>query len=72
MVNGHDRMVVGFTNTCAISAYHHKCYEFESCSMQGVLDATLCIKKFASDLQQVGSFLGVLLFSPSIKLTATI
>jgi len=20
---GHDRMVVGFTTTCAISAYHH-------------------------------------------------
>ena len=21
--HGHDRMVVGFTTTCAISAYHH-------------------------------------------------
>ena len=20
---GHDRMVIGFTTTCAISAYHH-------------------------------------------------
>ena len=24
----HDRMVVGFTATCAISAYHHKSCEF--------------------------------------------
>ena len=70
--HGHDHLVVGFTNTCAISAYHHKRYEFESCSWQGVLDATLCVKKFASDLRQVGSFLGVLRFPPSIKLTATI
>jgi len=21
---GRDRMIVGFTNTCAISAYHHQ------------------------------------------------
>ena len=27
---GHDRMVVEFTSTCAISAYHHKRREFES------------------------------------------
>jgi hypothetical protein len=26
-----DRMVVGFTTTCAISAYHHVSFEFESC-----------------------------------------
>jgi hypothetical protein len=26
---GHDRMVVGFTITYAISAYHHKCCDFE-------------------------------------------
>jgi len=31
-----DRMVVGFTTTCAISAYHH--------SLRGVLDTTLCEK----------------------------
>jgi hypothetical protein len=35
---GRDRMVVGFTNTCAISAYHY-------------------LKKFVSDLRQVGGFL---------------
>jgi hypothetical protein len=23
-------MVVGFSTTCAINAYHHECYEFES------------------------------------------
>jgi hypothetical protein len=41
--HGHDRMVVGFTITCAISAYHHKHCEFESRSWQGVpwLDTTL-------------------------------
>jgi hypothetical protein len=31
--HGHDRMVVGFTITCAISAYHHKHCEFESRSL---------------------------------------
>jgi hypothetical protein len=29
---GRVRMVVGFTATFAISAYHHLRYEFESCS----------------------------------------
>jgi hypothetical protein len=42
--NGCNRMVVGFTTTCAISAYHHWCSEFESCSWRGVLDTTLCDK----------------------------
>ena len=42
---GHrDRMVVGFTTTCAISAYHHKRCEFKSQSWQGVHDTTLCDK----------------------------
>ena len=36
------RMVVGFTTTNAISAYHHR--EFESRSWWGVLDTTLCDK----------------------------
>ena len=35
-------MVVGFTITCAISAYHHSSCELESRSWQGVLDTTLC------------------------------
>jgi len=33
---GRDRMVVEFTTTCAISAYHHWCCEFESRSGRGV------------------------------------
>jgi hypothetical protein len=36
-------MVVGFTTTCTISAYHHS-FEFKPCSWQGVLDTTLCDK----------------------------
>ena len=37
-------MVVGYTTTCAISAYHHYSCELEPCSWQGVLDTTLCDK----------------------------
>ena len=33
---GRDRMVVGFTTTYAISAYHHWCCEFKSRSRRGV------------------------------------
>jgi len=29
---GRDRVVVGFTTTYALSAYHHLSCEFESCS----------------------------------------
>jgi hypothetical protein len=42
--HGHERMVVGFTTTCAISAHHHLSCEFESRSWRGVLDSTLCDK----------------------------
>jgi hypothetical protein len=41
---GCDRTVTGSTTTCAISAYHHLCYEFESRSWRGVLNTTLCNK----------------------------
>jgi hypothetical protein len=34
--HGRDRMVVGFTTTYAISAYHHWCCEFESRSGWGL------------------------------------
>jgi hypothetical protein len=69
----HDGMVVGFTNTCIISTYHHKSCEFESCSWRDILDTTLPdVIKFVSDLRQVSGFLQVLRFSPPIKLTATI
>jgi hypothetical protein len=41
---GRDRMVVGFTTTCRISAYHHQSCEFEPRSWRGVLDTTICDK----------------------------
>jgi len=66
---GRDHMVVGFTTTYAISAYHHWCCEFESWSGWGVQHYVI---KFVSDLRQVGGFLQVLRFLPPIKLTATI
>ena len=50
---GCDRMVVRFTTTCVISAYRHQSCEFEFRSWRGVLDTTLCDKKFVSDLRQV-------------------
>jgi hypothetical protein len=34
---GRDRMVVGFTTTCAISAYHRLSCKFEPISWRGVL-----------------------------------
>jgi hypothetical protein len=37
---GHDRMVVGFTATCAIIAYDHYSCEFELYPWRGVLDTT--------------------------------
>ena len=68
---GHDRMVVGYTTNYAISAYHHCCCEFESPSGRGVQHYVI---KFVSDFQfrQVGGFLRVLRFPPTIKLTSTI
>jgi hypothetical protein len=41
---GRDYMVVRYTTTCAISAHHHLCCEFESRSWRGVLNTTLCDK----------------------------
>jgi hypothetical protein len=61
---GRDHMVVGFTTTYAISAYHHWCCEFGSRSGRGVQNYVI---KFVSDLQQVGGFLRVLSLPPSIK-----
>ena len=63
-----DRMVVGFTTTCAISAHHRLNCEFEPCSWRGILNTTLC-DKVVSDLRQVSGFLR---FPPPIKLTAMI
>jgi hypothetical protein len=39
---GRDLMVVGFTTTYAISAYHHQRCEFEPLSWRDVFDTTLC------------------------------
>jgi hypothetical protein len=50
---GRDRMVVGFTASYAISAYHHWCCEFESRSGRGVQHNVI---KFVSELLQVGGF----------------
>ena len=67
----HDRMVVRFTTTCAISACHHLRCEFESRSAELYLIQQYVIK-FVSDMRQVGGFLLQLWFPPSIELTATI
>jgi hypothetical protein len=39
---GRDRMVVEYTNTCAINTYNHYICEYESRAWQCVLDATVC------------------------------
>ena len=61
-----DRMVVKFTTTYAISAYHHLSCEFKSRLRQIVLDATLCDKVFKWRAQ-IGGFLLLLLFTPTLK-----
>ena len=38
------RMIIESTTTYSISVYHHGCCEFESTSMRGILDQTLCGK----------------------------
>ena len=68
---GRDRVVVGFINTYAISAYHHLSCEFESHSGE-VYSIQHYVIKFVSDLRTVGGFLRVHLLPPPIKLTATI
>jgi hypothetical protein len=62
-------MVVGFTTTYAISAYHHWCCEFESHSGWRVQHYVI---KLVSDLPQVGGFPRVIRFPLPIKLTGTI
>ena len=68
---GRDHIVVGFTTTYAISAYHHKRCEFESRSGD-VYSIQHYVIKFVSDLRQIDGFHRVLEFPPAIKLTATI
>jgi hypothetical protein len=64
-----DCMVVGFSTTYAISAYHLWRCEFESRSGRCVQHFVI---KFVCDLWQVSGFHRVLRFPPPIKLTATI
>jgi hypothetical protein len=47
---GPDHMVVGFTTTYAISAYHHWCCEFETWSGRGVQHYVI---KFVSDCVEI-------------------
>ena len=56
-----DRMVVGFTTTYTISAYHHLCCELKpsSCKVYSIQHYVI---KFVSDLRQLGGFHQVLLF----------
>ena len=70
---GHDRhcVVVGFTNTCAVSAYHHRV--MSSNPVHGeVYSIQHYMIKFVSDLRHVGGFFRVLWFPSPIKLTAKI
>jgi len=69
--HGHDRMVVGFTTTCATVPITTKVVSLnpthdEMCSIQYYMI------KFINDLRQVSIFLWVLQFPPPLKLTATI
>ena len=63
---GRDRLVVAFTTTYAISAYHHWWCEFEFRSGWGVQHYLM---KFVSDFRHVRGFLR---FPLPIKLTVTI
>ena len=66
-----DRMVVGYTTTCAISAYHH--YAVNSNPANGdVFSIQHYVIKSVSDLLHDGGFMRVLRSPPPIKLTATI
>ena len=67
--DGRNRMLVGFTTTYAIGAYHYRCCEFGSRSGGDVQHYVIT---FVKDLRQVCGFLRVLLFPPAIKLTATV
>ena len=58
-------MVVGFTTTHTIGAYHHWCCGFDSRSGRGVQHYVI---NFVSDLRQVGGFLRVIRFPPTNKI----
>jgi hypothetical protein len=66
----HDRMIVGYLTTYAISAYHHYRCEFESSSGE-VYSIQHYFIKFVSDLRQVGGFLYTTLCDKVCKRLAT-
>jgi hypothetical protein len=68
-IRGRDRMVGGFTTTCAIRAYHHTSCEYEYRSWWGVLDTTLCDKVTG---YKMAVFSGYTVLFPTIKLIDTI
>jgi len=61
---GRDLMAVGFTTTYAISAYHHKCCEFESRSSE-LYSIQHYMIKFVSD------FAAGRRFSPGTPVSST-
>jgi len=69
--HGRDRMVVGSTSTCAISAYHTKVVSSNPVHAE-VYSIQHYVIKFVSNLWQVSGFLHVLQFPLPIKLTTTI
>jgi hypothetical protein len=42
--SGLDRMIVAFTTTCTINAYHHWSCVLQSRARPGIIDTTLCYK----------------------------
>ena len=69
---GRDRMVVGLTTTCAISAYDITSKVVSLNPADGeVYSIQHYVIEFVSNLQQVFCFLQVLQFPLQIKLTAT-
>jgi hypothetical protein len=54
---GHDRMVVGLTTTCAISAYLTIQVSSSNSVHYEVYSIQHCVIKFISYLRQVGGFL---------------
>ena len=59
----HDHMVVGFTTTCVLGAYHHLSCEFDYADGDEYLIQHYMIK-FVSGLRQVVGFHWVLRFPP--------
>ena len=54
---GRDRMVVGFTTICAISAYHRYNVVNSNTAHGEVYSIQHYVMKFVSDLRHIGGFL---------------